>query len=210
MTRIRVFWIAMVLPHIGCALFFKGDAFVPRYFSPESSATPTEPIAASGLELRLGHVNAAAYIKDRIVYRDSAYEIGYYEERCWTEMPDAYVRRELNRALFDRRGIRQIMYGPGTTLDVDVVAFEEVRVPQHVGRVELRYVVVGDRTVQLARSITVERAVAPAAKAVTADAIVKALSTAMVDAVDMVAESTIAELRAEAATPRSKFAAAVQ
>jgi cholesterol transport system auxiliary component len=185
---------------MGCAILFKSDAFVPRYFSLESTATPAEPIAACGLELRLGRINAAAYIKDRIVFRESAYEVGYYEERRWTEMPESYVRRELSRALFDRRGVRQIMYGPGTALDVDLVAFEEVRVPKHVGRVELRFVVVGDRSVRFTRSIAVERAVGNVTGDAAAGAIVQALSTAMVEAVDTLAERTVEELRIEAST----------
>jgi cholesterol transport system auxiliary component len=148
--------------------------------------------------MRLGRVNATAFIKDRIVFRDSAYEVGTYEGRRWTEMPESYVRRELCRALFDRRGIRQIMYGAGTTLDVDIVAFEEVRMPTHVGRVELRYVVVGDRTVLFSRSVLVERAIATTTSDDAADSIVQALSRALVDAIDILADATVTELRAEA------------
>ncbi len=115
MKRANVWWIVALLPHVGCAVLLKSDPFVPRYFSPESAATRTDPIAPSGLELRLGRVTAAAYLKERIVFRTSAYEVGYYEERRWTEMPESFIRRALSRALFDRRGIRQILYGAGTT-----------------------------------------------------------------------------------------------
>ena len=117
---------------------------------------------AAGLELRLGRVNADAYIKDRIVHRDSAYEVGYYDDRVWTEKPEAYVRRALARALFDERGVTQLLSGVGATLDVDVVAFEEVRAPAHVARIELVYVVYDDRVVRLSRSVVVERPIAPA------------------------------------------------
>jgi cholesterol transport system auxiliary component len=210
MTPTRAWWILALSPQIGCALFLKSDPFVPRYFSPETATTSASPIAPSGLELRLGRVNAADYLRDRIVFRDSAYEVGYYEERRWTETPESYVRRELGRALFDRRGVRQIMYGAGSTLDVDVIAFEEVRGPAHVGRVELTYVVVGDRTVQFAHSITVERPIANTTASAAADSIVQALGRALVDAVEIVAEGTCKELRVEAATGLPSAAAATR
>lgn len=200
MTTPRLCFIAALSLQWGCALTSKSDAFVSRYFTPESAAIPAEPVATSGSELRLGRVNSAAYIKDKIVHRDSAYEVGYYEERRWTEKPEIYVRRALSRALFDRRGIRQVVYGAGATLDVDVIAFEEVRVPAHVGRVQLTYSVYDDRVVRLAGSITVERPISVAAGDAAADAIVQALSLALADSVDLVAEKTVAELRAEAAT----------
>jgi len=153
------------------------------------------------LELRLGRVNAASYIRDKTVVRSSPYEVGYYEGRRWTEKPESYVRRALARALFDRRGVRQITYGAGTTLDVDLIAFEEVLKPEHVGRVELTYSLSDDRVVRLSRSITVERAVPDAKGDAAADAVVQALSRALIDSVDILADKTAAELRIEAAAP---------
>jgi cholesterol transport system auxiliary component len=197
----RAWCIAAFLPQIGCALFSKSDAFVSRYFSPESAATPADPVATSGLELRLGHVGAASYIKEEIAFRDSSYEVGFYAGRRWTEKPEFYVRRALTRALFDRRGIRQVVYGAGTTLDVDVLAFDEVRAPVHVGRVQLDYSLVDHRVVRFSRSITVERPIADAAGDAAADAIVAALSRALVDSVDILADRIAAELRAEGAIP---------
>src|SRR5579859_2713520 len=113
----------------GCALLSKSDPVVPRYFSPEPAAAAEPALvvpAAAPLELRLGRVNAGSYLRDKIVFRNSAYEVGYYEERRWTEKPEAYVRRALARALFDRRGIHQVISGPAPTLEVEVTAFEEV------------------------------------------------------------------------------------
>src|SRR5258706_12526192 len=144
--------IAALLLQAGCALMSKSDPVVSRYFSPESAAKLAEPvappIAPNGLELRLGRVNAASYIRDKMVVRSSPYEVGYYEGRRWTEKPESYVRRALARALFDRRGVRQITYGAGTTLDVDLIAFEEVLKPEHVGRVELTYSLSDDHVVR--------------------------------------------------------------
>lgn len=200
--------IAALLPQMGCALLSKSDVFVSRYFTPESATTVADPCAPNGMELRLGRVNSAAYIKDKLIFRGSAYEIGYYEEKRWTENPGVYVRRALTRALFDRRGLRQIVSGVGPTLDVDVIAFEEVLAPAHVGRVQLTYSIYDDRVVRFARSITVERPVAKAAGDAEADAVVQALSTALVDAVDGLADQTAAELRLETSPTGSDAAAA--
>jgi cholesterol transport system auxiliary component len=189
--------VAALAPQVGCALLTKSDAFVSRYFTPETGEPVPVPAAASGLELRLGRVNSAAYIKDKIVFRDSAYEVGYYEGKRWTENPEVYVRRAVERALFDRRGVRRVVYGAATTLDVDVVAFEEVLVPKHVGRVQLSYSMMDDRVVRFARSITVERPIASAASDVRAEATVEALSTCLVAAVDGLADQAVAELRVE-------------
>jgi cholesterol transport system auxiliary component len=187
-----------------CALLSKSEPNVPRYFSPETAAAaaaaPPAPAPASGLELRLGIVKADGYIKDKIVHRDSAFEVGYYEERLWTDKPEAYVRRVLARDLFDRRGVREVVSGVGTTLDVDVVAFEEVMAPQHVGRIELTYVLYDDRVVRLSRSITVERPIAAAKGDAAAGAAVQAMAEALWAAVDGVADATVAELRTETAS----------
>jgi cholesterol transport system auxiliary component len=186
----------------GCALLSKSEPVIPRYFSPEAPAPSTPRVTrdASGLELRLGRVNADAYIKDRIVHRDSAFEIGYYDDRVWTEKPEAYVRRALARALFDERGVTQLLSGAGATLDVDVVAFEEVRDPAHVARIELVYVIYDDRVVRLSRSVVVDRPIAPAKGDAAANQMAKALSSALVAAVDAVASAATSELRAEEAS----------
>src|SRR5689334_19308246 len=81
----------------GCALTQKATPINARYFSPEPAASSRSPAAeraaGSGLELRLGRVMAGAHIRERIVYRDSEYELGFYDDRLWSERPDAYLRR---------------------------------------------------------------------------------------------------------------------
>jgi cholesterol transport system auxiliary component len=197
----RAAGIATLVLTSACALLSKSEPNVPRYFSPETSDAPaTAPASsqASGLELRLGVVKAEGYIQDKIVHRDSTYEVGYYEERLWTDKPEAYVRRALARALFDRRAVREVVSGVGTTLDVDVVAFEEVMAPRHVGRIALTYVLYDDRVVRLSRSITVERPIAEKKGDATAGAAVEAMAEALSIAVESVADATVAELRSEA------------
>ena len=92
----------------------------------------------------MGRVNSASYLKDRIAFRDKSFEIGYYEELRWTEKPEAYLRRALSRALFEEQGVRQIVAGPGTTLDVDLDAFQELRFPRHAARMRITWVLRDD------------------------------------------------------------------
>ncbi len=187
-----------------CALLSKSDPMTPRYFSPEPVAAAEEqPVADSGLELRFGRVSAGATIRDRIAYRDSTYEVGYYDERLWTDKPEAFVKRALAHALFDRRGVRQVVSGISATLEVDVVAFEEIREPAHVGRVELTYAIYDDRVARLSRTIAVDRPIVSAKGDAAANAVVQALAEALSSAVDTIADSTVAELRAESAAART-------
>ncbi len=204
MRTVRAALFASLAMTSACALLSKSDPITPRYFSPEPVATShAEPALDSGLELRFGRVNAGASIRDRMAFRDSTYEVGYYDERLWTDKPEAYVKRALARALFDRRGVRQILSGIGTTLEVDVVAFEEIKAPTHVGRVELSYVLYDDRIVRLSRSIAVDRPIAAAKGDAAANAVVQALAEALSAAVDTVADSTVAELRSESTAARA-------
>jgi cholesterol transport system auxiliary component len=181
----------------GCALLTKSEPVIPRYFSPESVDAPGPRATATGLELRLGRVNSDAYIKDRLVYRDSEFEVGYYDDRVWTDKPEAYVRRALARALFDERGVTQQLSGVGATLEVDVVAFEEVLKPVHLARVKLVYEIYDDRVVRLSRSVVVERPILASKGDAAASDAVQAISLALVAAVDAVADAAAAELRSE-------------
>jgi cholesterol transport system auxiliary component len=201
MTLMRFACVLVVALGPGCALLTKSEPVVPRYFSPESVEPPAPRATATGLELRLGRVNSDAYIRDRIVHRDSDFEIGYYDDRVWTDKPEAYVRRALARALFDERGMTQRLSGAGTTLDVDVVAFEEVRAPAHVARIKLVYAIYDDRVVRLSRSLVVERPIPPSKDDAAAGEVAHAISVALVAAVDAVADAAAAELRSEEAPP---------
>ena len=72
----------------GCALTSKAKALTPRYFTPslESSAREHQPAPAPAAEhaktgLRLGRVEAAAHLEERIAYRINDAELAYYDDR---------------------------------------------------------------------------------------------------------------------------------
>jgi cholesterol transport system auxiliary component len=183
----------------GCAFFNKSDPVVLRYFTPETIGPPPNPagdaqaMRTTTLELRLGRVNAASYVKDRIAFRDKSFEIGYYEELRWTEKPEAYLRRALVRALFEKRGVRQVISGSAPTLDVDIDAFEEIRAPRHVARMQLTWVLRDDERVQLQETFTIERPIesSPGSKP---GAIAAALAEAFDASVKHVGEQVVVAL----------------
>jgi len=118
----------------GCALTDKSDPLEIRYFTPQSSggsapAQTAVPAAAESLGLSLGRVRASAYLRERIAFRASANELGFYEGLRWTERPESYLRRALSSSLFEQRGLEQVLAGPGATLEVELISFEETREP---------------------------------------------------------------------------------
>lgn len=91
--------------------FFPACGSAPRtdYFtlhlSPAKPVLPTESALAS----KYGPVAvrdvtiASEYRTDRLVYRPSPYEVGYYNYARWAIAPEANIRRALRRALSESR-----------------------------------------------------------------------------------------------------------
>lgn len=150
----------------GCALSSKGTPLKVRYFSPESGVTTTTGAPATtgeGPKLRLGRVTSGPYLRSRIVFRQSAVELGSYDNRRWTEEPEAYLRRALGRALFEERPLVRAVGGPVPTVDVELIAFEELRQDgRRSGHVELEYVLHDDRNVLASGRLASEREAASA------------------------------------------------
>jgi uncharacterized lipoprotein YmbA len=188
----------------GCALLGKSDALDARYFSPEvshsaargaSSNQASGSAASSGAELRLGRVTAASYLGERIVYRDSSYELNFYEESRWAEAPDVYLRRALARSLFEEHGVRRLLSGLGPTLEVELSEFEELRAAPGKARVRVSYRLFDNRVARREETITVEVPTAqPAAGSQPALPAVRALSEALDRAVARIVEQVTAEL----------------
>lgn len=189
----------------GCALTSKATALYPRFFSPETAAEPSAAaVPVSGgppLALRLGQVEAASYVEERFAYRVEPSELSYYEERRWTEPPERYLRRALERELFQQRGIRRTVSGPGSTLDVELTAFEELRSTPARVRLELSFSLHDDRESQLERRIVVERPLPRSAEAASARDVTAALAQALALAVLDISEQVIRELRVPVPQP---------
>jgi ABC-type uncharacterized transport system auxiliary subunit len=180
----------------GCALMSKGEALSPRFFSPTLEAAP-EPSApeSAPLELRVGRIEPASHLEERIAYRVSATELAYYEERRWTEPPEQFVRRALESELFERRGFRRVVSGAAPTLDVEVLSFEELRMGTPRARLSLLITLRDERRVLFERTLSVE---APLAGSDPGPALAEAMAEALSDATRRVAEQVGTELERQA------------
>ena len=142
----------------GCALTSKAAPLDLRYFDPPARALVAVRVDTPRVPLRVGRVVTSSILGSRIVHRDSAVEVTPYETLRWSEEPEVYVRRALVRALFDGGAFEQATDGTARTLDVDVIAFEEVRRgPERLGRVELRYDVRDNKRVLLHGTVAIDR-----------------------------------------------------
>jgi cholesterol transport system auxiliary component len=182
----------------GCALTSKADALSPRFFSAELETPTSELPEPEGdpLELRLGQVEAASHLEERISYRLNGAELGYYEDRRWTEAPEHYLRRALERELFERRHIRRVLSGPGATLDVELTAFEELRHPPPRVRLALSYTLHDARQSSLERSLVIERPLADVDEPDRAQQVAAALGSALSAAVSEISDQVVRKLAA--------------
>jgi ABC-type uncharacterized transport system auxiliary subunit len=201
MTRkVSALLLALAGSFLGCALTSKSDPTLLRYYSLDAPRPREHPAGspATGsppLQLRLGRVNAASYIRDRIAFRDSSVEVGYYDDLRWTEKPEAFVRRDLARALFEDEGVQEVVGGVGPTLDVDVDSFEELREPKHVALVALSWQLRDDTVVLLRQTIKVERPLEERPKEKSsARGLAVALSAGLDDAVDQIVKAVVPKL----------------
>jgi len=193
---------------LACALTGKSEAMVPRYFTLEppaqqattaAEAGPRElPTAGVAPELRLGRVTAAGHIREPIVYRQSDRELGFYDDRLWSEKPSAYLERALGRVLFEEKGLRQLIAGSGPVLDVSLLALEEVRGKTPRARVQLKAVLYEDKSVRFEQTFVVERPIVAARRGDVES--VGALADALAAALAQVAERIVAELHRPVST----------
>jgi cholesterol transport system auxiliary component len=195
--------LALTMALMGCggALTSKGEALDVRWFNPETvrprltsaAGTPSARVG-QGQELELGHVASGINLRERIAYRDAAYEVGFYDDKRWTERPEVYVRRALARTLFEERGMRRALAGQAPVLDVEVLSFEMLRGEVPSARIQLRMVVHDDRDAFLEKTLTVDRPMPPGSKGF--EGLVQAMAQALDAAAEEVATQTSVALAA--------------
>jgi len=195
----------------GCALTSKADVVDIRYFSPEqvkphltggdASTTPAPPAPNDALEVRLGRVSSGSNLRERIAFRDAAYELGYYEAWRWTERPETFVRRELGRAFYEEHGLRRVFNGSAPTIDIEVIAFDDLRLETgRAARVQLKAILSDDSGVLWEDTLTVDRPVTVAKPKI--EDVVAAMAGALDAAADQVTlkvQSALVARRARAA-----------
>jgi cholesterol transport system auxiliary component len=178
-----------------CALLSKADPMVPRYFTPESDESSATPVAprVEPQRLRLGAVDSGSQLRDRMMFRSTAHELGYYADRRWTERPEAYLRRGLVRVLFEERGLLRVDAG-SPTLDAELVAFEVRHSAQPTVRVQVVIALDDARAGKLSRTITVDQPVRSSVGTDDAAAEVEALGSALQSCLTQVADLVITRL----------------
>ena len=202
---------AAALLTAGCALTSKSEPIAPRYFSPERTADAvhaSKPPPEMPIELRLGRVFGASHLDERLVFRDSDYQLGYYEERRWTEEPAEYLRRCLARVLFEERGLRHVVGGAGPSLEVELTGFEEIRTPKRVARVQMTARLQDARVVRWEETMTVDQPITDTGSGDPASRMVAAISAALSSAVDRIADRVVSDLSTTAPPSPSSTAVA--
>jgi cholesterol transport system auxiliary component len=185
-------WVLLLLA--GCSVLAKSKPLDVRYFSPEIEPATAlvayrgdQPdTGAARARVRLGRITASAHLRERIAYRETAVQLHLYDARWWTEDPDAYVRRSLARALDEHPALEQAIGGPVPTLDVEVLAFEELRAGGRpaAARVRLSYRLRDDRAVLASGTVTVDQPV----RSGDFESVVATIAVAMDDATKRIAD----------------------
>lgn len=171
----------------GCALTSKAVPLSPRYFSPQLEAASASLAPQPRLlELRLGRVEAAAHIEQRMAYRPSDSELGYYEGWRWTEPPEAYLERALAQELFEQGGLVRVVAGLAPTLEIQLLGFEELKSGVPRARVEIRVALHDERRSLLERTLRIERPIESGPLEAEPLRLTQAFSLALAQAVEQV------------------------
>jgi cholesterol transport system auxiliary component len=154
MNPTRALLLALCLS--GCSFFGKQAPLHPRFYDPEPHPSGGSVRAEGSKSVRLGHVVGASHLRERIAFHASQHELGFYDQRRWTERPENYLRRELARELFERRGLTQVVSGSAATLELELTDFSELRQPEHAVRIQAHVLLVDARNVRFEHTFTVE------------------------------------------------------
>lgn len=192
----------------GCALLTKSAPIVPRYFEPENQlpadSDVEHPEASEERRLRLGRIEAGPHLRERMIYRTSEQEVGYYEDRRWTERPAAYVRRALSYSLFERHGVTRVVSGAAPNLDAQLVAFEEIQGDEHKVRVGIVITLDDSAGGAIEQTVLVEAPVDEGDDENDAAPVVRAFSVALSKAVEQVSQLVLEQLERNNASEVTK------
>jgi ABC-type uncharacterized transport system auxiliary subunit len=192
----RLFPLLLAATVSACAFFGKSDPLEPRYYSVESGKSqapaPAGSELARGQTLKLGSIEGGSHLRDRIAYRSSDRELGFYDSRRWTERPEAFFRRALAHALFEERSLVRAVSGSAPTLEVELTDFDELLTPRHAVRVRARVLLADQRVARFEHTFSVEQPVASQAESF--DSVADAMAVALERCVDEIGDRVVAEL----------------
>jgi uncharacterized lipoprotein YmbA len=102
----RLYWVCIATTLVGC-----GSVRVPatKYYKLDMPAAQAPVGPSTRAALRIEPFRAAAWLRqDRIVYRPSPVEVGYYEYHQWAEPPSASITKALAEQLTKRRVFQSV------------------------------------------------------------------------------------------------------
>jgi ABC-type uncharacterized transport system auxiliary subunit len=111
----------------------RGNLTPIRYYSVDSLPINVTPAARSwSVTLGVRPFTAATRYRDRMLYRLSAVEVGFYQYERWVEPPEEMVTRVLSTALGASGLFRQVVAAdiiqlPAWILSGELIRFDEVR-----------------------------------------------------------------------------------
>jgi cholesterol transport system auxiliary component len=179
----------VLVPISGCALLSRGAPlrvafYDPAFDDPRRAADPrAQDPAPPDCTLALGRVDRADDLRAEIQFRPSSYEADYYDGRRWTEVPDNYLRRALERSLFEGGRCKRSLSSSDPTLDARLVSFGELRSPE-AAHVAVHVVLYEGTTVLWEGTVESTEPVPPDE---SFDGVVRAMSRALADVVARIA-----------------------
>jgi ABC-type uncharacterized transport system auxiliary subunit len=111
----------------------RGELRPVRYYSVDSLPVNVAPVTRSWpVPLGVRPFTAATRYRDRMLYRISAVEVGFYQYERWVEPPEEMVTRVLSTALGASGLFRQVVSAdivqlPAWILSGELIRFDEVR-----------------------------------------------------------------------------------
>ena len=128
------------------------------------------------------------------MFRSSAHELAFYDDRRWTERPEIYLQRGLESAFFELRGVHRALTGQAPTLTADLVEFEEVRGTAPSVHLRVSFALHDERTVYEEGSVAVDRALAPGEEKTQPERAAAAFGEALHDVVTQIVDRTLADI----------------
>jgi ABC-type uncharacterized transport system auxiliary subunit len=168
-----------------------------RYFTLDDAGSNRAAPGKTDLQLRLGRVDASGGLGEQIAVRTGGHELSYRDDQRWTERPAHFVRRDLERALFVDRGLVRAYSGFVPSLEVELVQLELLEGDNPQARVRLTAQVRDDRRALCHDSFEAQLPVQANAPRSDMERSVTALSSALHQAVEKVADRAVQCLGAQ-------------
>ena len=118
------------------------------------------------VEVRLGRVSSGPNLRERIAYRDAALRARLLRRLALDERRRRSFAASSVGRCSKEHGFHRVLGGSAPTLEVEVIAFDDLRLPSgRAARVQLKVILFEDSGVVFEDTMTVDRPVSATAKA---------------------------------------------